>query len=302
MTANSLVKYTTFAVIGGLIYYALSTPINLKEFERQSLSQPTVNQFSEDFEKINDVQDLFASDFSRWHQLSLQNNEIKLLKNPTKNCFIDAEECVMTDNRIEISPKKKRRGKQSLKFTAQSTLQSLGRESKIGIRRHLFRFGEGSDFYFSTWLYLEDETESKSKNSQNLKFMGLRSAASSWRYRKEPGRFLLFDRNNYIASDLLYWLPKPEVYKQEILEEVSVPLNKWVNIRMHIHLSNSKEGLVQVWQDEDKILYYPGQTLPKGDTIYSLLELGILGHQDSDDTQVLYLDEIKVSDEPFFKL
>lgn len=306
MTANTWIKFITFSTIGILLYFTFSTPPSLKEFEYKKLSQPVTNEFSEDFEDIYSTQELFPDDFSRWHQITLQNNELKILQKPVKNCFINWFECVTTPekNHLEITNEKSRRGDQSLKLTAKPTKLSFGQNSSLAIRRHLFDFGEGDDVYFSGWFYLENDLPvGSSRFTKGLAFAGLRSESVSWRYRTEPGRFLLFSHNNNIASDLLFWLPKPEIYEQAILEEVSVPFNRWVNIRFHLKLSNSKElGLVQVWQDNKKILYKKGQTLPESGTTYSILELGITKHEDPRNSQTIYLDEIEISDEPFFKL
>ncbi len=302
MSGKKFFKLLFFALLGGLIYYTFSTPATIQEFNTLKLSQPSENKFSEGFEEIDRVEDLFPPDFSRWHQLTLQNNEVRLLKNPTKSCFVVPSECFMAPgkSKIEISTEQRKRGQQSLKFTVPPTQLSFGRKTAAGIRRHLFDFDEGEDLYFSGWFYLEGEQKPFTKN---LMFWGIRAENSSWRYRKEPGRFFFFDRNNYIASDLFYWLPKPEAYKQTVLDEVNLPFNQWVNLRFHIKFStDNRKGLVEVWQDNKKILYFPGQTLPQEQTKYSILELGILNHEDPHNQQTLYIDDIRISDKPIFKL
>ena len=85
------------------------------------------------------------------------------------------------------------------------------------------------------------------------------------------------------------------------MEETEFPINKWTRVRVHIKLSpEDKDGLVEVWQDNKKILYYPGKTLPEEKTVYSILELGILKHFDVDNGQTLYIDDIQIQDQDFF--
>jgi len=302
MSANRIVKWLTFLTIGVILYVTFGKSPSQKNFEAQLIKQPLINKFSENFEKYESVQDMFKLDFSRWHQMTLQENDLKVIRNPIKDCIISDIECYPeSENSISLDRQNRYRGKQSLKLHVSPTDTTLGKKSAIGIRRHLFDFKDGDDIYFSGRFYVESEEGNKKPTLRNLIFMGFRAAPSSWRYRKEPGRFLLFDQRSYIASDLLYWLPKPEIYNQQVLEEVDFPLNKWVRVRVHIKLAtNNEEGLVEVWQDNKKVLYYPGKTIPESRTVYSILELGILKHFDVDNGQTIYIDDIQVQDQAFF--
>ena len=301
MSANRIVKWLTFIAIGAILYVTFGKSPSQKAFEAQLLKQPLVNKFSENFEKYDNVQELFKYDFSRWHQMTLQENDLMVIRNPIKNCIISDVECIPEkENSISLDRKIRYRGKQALKLEASATETVLGKKSATGIRRHLFDFKEGDDFYFSGRFYVATDESEQTPTLRNLIFMGLRSAPSSWRYRKEPGRFLLFDNRSYIASDLLYWLPKPELYAQDILEEVEFPTNKWVRIRVRMKLSADDDGLIEVWQDNKKVLYYPGKTMPESRTVYSILELGILKHFDTENGQTIYLDDIQVQDKDFF--
>jgi len=304
MSANSWVKFITFGTLGTIIYITLSQTPDQEAFQQLLLTQPSVNKFTENFEDFEDPSELFAADFSGWHQIGLQKNELKFFRNPTNNCLIVSEDCLTSAfaNNIALERRIKYRGKQALKLTAGPSQNGFGRKSVMSIRRHLFDFGNEDDLYFSGWFYLDGDEKTFEPDTRNLAFMGMRSANRSWRYRKEPGRFLFFDRNNYIASDLFFWLPKPEPYKQEILQEVSLPFKRWTNVRAHIKFSPGLDGLIEIWQDGEKVLYRKGQTIPESKTVYSILELGILQHQDPQNQQTIYLDDIQVDDKPFFKL
>jgi len=304
MSANAWVKILSFLVLFGVFYFSFKTPLDQQQFEQKLLSQPPSNQFSETFEGIDRVSDLFSTDLSRWHQITNQNNELKFLKNSTKNCLTSPVDCTTNanQNHISLSQEIKRRGKNALKLTAQAAANQPGRKSAIALRKHGLNLKQGDEVYITGWFYLEADKEKGTPNTQELTLLGLRSANSSWRYRKEPGRFFLLERNNYLASDLLYWIPRPDTYRQSVLEEVALPFNKWTQIKIYMKISAGDDGLVQIWQDNKKVLFHPGITIPENKTILSILEIGILNHRDPKNSQTLYLDELRVSDKPLFKL
>ena len=301
MSANSWVKLLSFLILFGVFYVSFKTPIDEQQFQQKLLSQPPSNVFEENFEDVEKVSELFTADFSGWHQISNQNNEFKFFKNPTKNCLTAPVDCTTNTNQnhISLSQEIRRRGKNALKLTVQPTANQFGRKASLSLRRQNLDFKQGDDIYMTGWFYLEGEQK---PNTQEFTFLGFRSADRSWRYRKEPGRFFLLERNNYLASDLLYWIPRPDTYRQSVLEEVAMPFNKWIQIQIHMKVSADDDGLVQIWQDDKKILHYPGATIPENKTILSILEIGILNHRDQKNSQTLYLDELRISNKPLFKL
>lgn len=303
MSANSWVKFLSVITLIVVFYVSFKTPAAEQQFQQKLLSQPPSNEFYENFEETEKVNELFQGDFSRWHQLTNQNNELKIFKNPTKNCLTDPVSCTtnVNQNHISLSQDIKRRGKTALKLMGQPSINQFGRKSAIGLRRHGLNIKQGDEIYLSGWFYLTGDLDNQRTNTQEFTFLGLRSGNSSWRYRKEPGRFFLLERNNYLASDLSYWIPRPDTYRQSVLEEVALPFNKWVQVKIYLKASAGDDGLVEIWQDNKKVLFHPGPTIPENKTVLSILEVGILNHRDSENQQVLYLDELRLSDKPIFK-
>ena len=72
----------------------------------------------------------------------------------------------------------------------------------------------------------------------------------------------------------LKWAGKPK-YRQPQTERIRIPKGRWVNLKARLHLSESADGRVQLWQDGKKMIDEQGQTLPLTGAVYDSLEIGI---------------------------
>ena len=70
---------------------------------------------------------------------------------------------------------------------------------------------------------------------------------------------------------------------------------RWVEVRLHLRLSDQPDGVVELWQDGVKVVDARGQTLPLAGTIYDDLEVGISAHSFGPGTAVLYVDDVAIS-------
>lgn len=291
---GKIIKCCILLGLAFVVYQLMGQSPTQKELQTLLDSKPATKEFKEGFEGIRTFSDLFESDASRWHSINLQNNELSFVRNTVKYCLVDPVSCLMPkeSNALELEQNKKKRGRQSLKITAQPSTLGLGKNSRAALRKHNFDFAKGDTIYVSFWMYLEGRKGEIT--ASDLLFAGFRSEPDSFRNRKEPGRFLYITDQENIASDVLFYLPKPEPIKQALIDRVRFPKNKWVKIEAEIELSDQSNGRVQVWQDEDRILYKNGRTLPSADTRLSIFELGVIGHQSDKEKQVLYIDNVEI--------
>ncbi len=295
-------KIIKIAILLGLLWVgynvAYQTP-EQKKMKEAYTTQPKTNQFFDGFEKASSISDLFPQDYSRWHEVIVQNNE-KKIRRPIKYCMLGVYNCTMDENQnhFEIQNENTFRGRNALKFTVHPFKRQWFGDSKVAIRRQLFDFKEGDDFYFSGWFYFEGPEDSV-QNLKGLSFLAIRSPHHSLRYLGEPGRRLFFEGQNYIYSDLDNWMPKAKLFSQDLMEQISVPRNKWVNIRVKMKLSGTTSGQMEVWQNDRKLIHHKGRTLPTPSSVYNILEIGGTGNTNETNIQTLYVDDIWVSKSGF---
>jgi hypothetical protein len=291
-----------FLWIGYLVVY--KSP-NQKLMDQAVLAQETTNTFSEGFEKASSFSDLFKSDWSGWHEIIIQNNNFSV-RRPIRYCMVNLADCLTNQrlgNYIELEKNIRRRGSQSLKFYVEPFGKKWFGDSRAAIRRQLFEFGNGDDLYFSGWFYFQGpETEAK-KEHQNLNqsmFLSFRSYNNSLRNFGEPGPALFFNFRNSVALRFDNWLPAMDRAEQDLLDRVNIPLNEWVEIKMHLKLSDKPSGgLIEVWMNDKKIIAEKAKTLPNPNMVYSILEVGIGSNLNINESQTMYVDNITVSPNRF---
>ena len=287
-----------FIWIGYQVVY--KTP-DQKAMKEAVLSQESSNTFSEGFENVDSVSELFKEDWSRWHETIIQNNKSSF-RRTVQYCMINLSSCVMNEsvgNYIAIEKGIRRRGQNSLKFYAEPFGKVWFGDSKAAIRRQLFDFEKGDDVYISGWFYFTGPDDAKKSELQNLNqsmFLSLRSRNDTLRNIGEPGPSLFFSFRNSIGLRYDNWLPAMDVVQQDLLERVHVPLNEWVEIKMHLKLSDIRsEGLVEIWMNDKKIGGERAATLPTADMVYSVLEVGVGSNLNLDESQTMYVDNLNVS-------
>ncbi len=298
---KKIIKYASiflFLWIGSQVVY--QTP-DQKAMKEAVLSQQSTNNFTEGFEGVDSVAELFKEDWTRWHEVIIQNNKFSI-RRTVQYCMINLASCITnerTGNYIAIEKNIRRRGKNSLKFYAAPFAKVWFGDSKAAIRRQLFDFGKGDDVYVSGWFYFKGPVDKRTAELQNLNqsmFLSLRSRNGTLRNIGEPGPGLFFSFRNSIGLRYDNWLPAMDIVQQDLLERVHVPLNEWVKIKMHLKLSDvSSEGLVEIWMNDQKIVGERAATLPTDKMKYSILEVGIGSNLNLDESQTMYVDNLSVS-------
>lgn len=287
-----------FLWIGYQVVY--QTPAQ-KMMNEAILTQKTSNTFTEGFENVSSFTGLFKEDWSRWHEVIIQNNRTSI-RRPIRYCMINITDCLTNDrieNYIQLEENIRRRGENSLKFYAAPFNKKWFGDSRAAIRRQLFDFGKGDDIYFTGWFYFQGPENSDKTEIQNLNnslFLSFRSYNNSLRNFGEPGPGLFFNFRNSIALRFDNWLPALDNAEQDLLDRVHVPVNEWVEIKMHLKLSdNPLEGLVEIWMNDKKIIAKRAKTLPHATMVYSILEVGIGSNLNTQESQTMYVDNISVS-------
>ncbi len=265
------------------------------------LSQETKNTFTEGFENVNSFSELFKDDWSGWHEIILQNNKFSI-RRPVQYCMINLADCLNSQNvgnYIELEQGIRRRGKNSLKFYAAPFVKKWFGNSRAAIRRQLFEYENGDDLYFTGWFYFQGPETDKKSELQNLNqsmFLSFRSRNDSLRNFGEPGPALFFNFRNSVALKFDNWLPAMDSAEQDLLDRTNMPLNEWVEVKMHLKLSDkASEGLVEIWMNDKKIIAERTKTLPQANMKYSILEIGVGSNLNSNESQTMYVDNISVS-------
>ncbi len=222
------------------------------------------NTFSEGFEDALSFEDIFDEDLSRWHNLHQEPSS----------------------NKLEINNNIVHSGKNSLKFFSVARTSDV---PKASIMRQGFSFKKNDEVWSSAWYYIEGNA-----NAQDTFLWDLEDSEAY----QNPGRRIYIQEGEFIASDLGKSL-SAEIFRQERGKEIKVPKNKWFNIKIYLYLSEEKDGRMEVWQDNIKIINGKGQTLPNKNSIYDRLEVGLTANANEESTRTLYLDDIRISDKEF---
>lgn len=288
----------TFFWVGYQVVY--TTP-NQKKMDQEVRSHQTQNTFVEGFEDAKSVPDLFKTDWSGWHELLLQNNNFSI-RRPVRYCLINPSDCFTSQslgNYVELAQNIRRRGKNSLKFYAAPFGKKWFGDSRMAIRRQLFDFSKEDNIYFSGWFYFEGPETQKFSEQDNLNhnlFLSFRSRNESLRTFGEPGPGLFFSFRNNPGLRFDNWLPAMDEVHQDLLNRIQMPLNEWVEVKVHLKLSDVKtEGMVEIWVNDKKIIAQRAQTLPRANMTYSILEIGVGSNLNQTHEQTMYIDNIEVS-------
>jgi len=188
------------------------------------------------------------------------------------------------DNRIEPSSAVAHSGSKALRAYAVPPSSEMVC-TKASLSSELLYFVKGDDFWFAAWYYL-------SEGGRPFALMDLECTF----IKHYPGMRVILSQKGYLGLELK-WGAKPK-YRQFRGKEIPFPRSKWVRLKLHIHLSAGKDGHVQLWQDDTKIVDAHGQTLPIANAIYDSLEVGITAHSFGPRPAALYIDDIVLSDSP----
>src|SRR4051794_23923800 len=243
---------------------------------------PTRRQFEEGFEDAGSIKDLIGPERG-WTSFTLQSPAAPPI--PEYNALrqrIMSGQGGFLDNRVETSTEFAHSGKQSLKCTPAPPSRGMT-TAKASLTSSLIHFIKGDDLWYSAWFLVPDERSRP---------LTLTDFESTW-LKEHPGMRIMLDPPGHLMLELK-WAGKPK-YRQAKGREVRLPVGRWVEVRLHLRLTDRADGVIELWQDGVKVVDDRGQTLPLAGTIYDDLEVGIGAHSFGPDTAVLYVDDVVIS-------
>ena len=241
--------------------------------------------FSDDFENAKTIRDLIGVERG-WTSFTLQSP-----KTPTVGDYVRLRKRIMTgqadflENRIEPSNEVAHAGQAALKaYSVPRTGDMV--TNKSSLETELIHFVRNDNVWFAGWYYVPAE------GGMPFTVMDLET---TW-FKEHPGIRIMVFGEKYLGVELK-WGAKP-TYRQPRGREIAFPRDQWVHVKFHITLSEQADGVVELWQDETKIVDARGQTLPLAHTIYNSLEVGISAHSFGIQPATLYVDDVSISNRP----
>ena len=223
--------------------------------------------FRDGFEGSAKTEDLFPADSSRWQGLEIESTT------------------GLASNSVTLTTERVHSGTNALKCVAAPF--DGRRASEADIEREGLRFVKGDHVWFSAWFWLEGGTESSSIFLWDLESTSLRNA---------PGRRLFLQNGEMVASDLGKWWTAKKF--RAVGGAPKFPKNQWVEVKIHLRLSDGADGQMQVWQDGVKVLDETGKTLPRARTVYDRMQVGLTASSGRSQTQTLFVDDVVLSNRP----
>jgi hypothetical protein len=242
----------------------------------------TRTQMSEGFENADKIGDLINPERG-WTDLTLQS---PLAKTPAD--YVPLGQAIVKgtadfkDNVVDISGDRAHSGSKSLK--AYSVSPSSGMvTAKARLGTELLNFVSGDNVWYEAWYYLDE--------GRPIAIMELES---TW-IQQYPGIRIRMDENDNLMVEFKDY-EKPN-YKQEAGKEIAFPRKQWVKVKLHLKL-DFENGLIELWQDDKKIISTNAQTLSLPGEIYNTVGFGVTANYAGQDT-TLYVDDVKISNSAF---
>ena len=224
--------------------------------------------FRDGFEGSAKLEDLFPRDHSRW-----DGTELIPVPGPVSNV-------------VALSSERSHSGQSALKCVAAPSDNRTA--SKADIERDGLRFVKGDDVWFDGWFWLESGQE----KSSPIFLWDLETTA----LRNSPGRRVYLQNGEMIASDLGKWWTGKKF--RALKDAPKFPKDRWVEVKIHLHLSEAADGKMEVWQDGVKVMDETGKTLPRARTVYDRLQVGLTANGGRTQAQTLYVDDVILSNRP----
>ncbi|MEQ2009458.1 MAG: heparin lyase I family protein [Limisphaerales bacterium] len=246
---------------------------------------PVKRSFAEDFEDTRRLADLLSLKRG-WTSCELQSPKAPTVKEYVKlrNRILKGESDFL-DNRIEPTGEVVHGGKTALKTVSMPPSRGMV-TAKSSLSTELLHFVKGDDVWVSIWCYVP--------TGSGVPFTVL-DLETTW-ISQQPGLRIAISDGKY-ACFQLKWAGSA-YYRQPKGKEVTFPLGQWVNLKAHLKLSEKDDGVIQLWQDGQKIIDSRGQTLVLAHAIYNSLEIGLSAYNEKDKTATLYMDDVSISDQP----
>jgi len=237
--------------------------------------------FDEDFEGYITVADMLRTsldDVGVWTGLIIPSpTDPTVIEYVARQKCLVAETCDFAESVVTPSTDRSHTGATSLKTEAAATTNAL--VSKASVSTEFLHFVPGDDVYFSGWFYLE--------KGQPFTIMDLQDG---W-IEKSPGIRIVLTPQLTLKVDMKS-IERPNF--EQIGIPVQFPIGEWVHVKAHYLLDNTN-GVIQLWQNDKKIVDAVGQTLPTENSFYNLYEVGISANGEVDST--LFVDDIIISND-----
>jgi hypothetical protein len=246
---------------------------------------PVKKSFADDFENAKQLVDLIGLKRG-WTSCELQSP-----KAPTVNDYVKLRNRILKgesdflDNRIELSDEVVKDGKISLKTVSMPPSRGMV-TAKSSLSTELLHFVKGDDVWMSIWCYVPADS--------GMPFTVL-DLETTW-INQHPGmRIVILDGKH--ACFQLKGFEHP-YYRQPKGKEVLFPTGRWVHLKSHLTLSEKEDGVIEMWQDGQKIIDTHGHTLVLAQAIYNSFEIGISAYNEQGKSTILYVDDVSISDQP----
>lgn len=243
---------------------------------------PIKNNFAEDFEKQKFV-DLFVKDLNDtdlyWSGFTLQSPQAKTISAyvALSKCILE-ESCDFLDNRIAIVQDPMNSANQVLEFHSVAPTADMI-VSKCSLSSVLGYFKKGDDLWFEADYYIKEGMPFTLVDFENSYFEG------------SPGPRVVI-RNNKLEFENKFGAK----LRFESNSDATIAQGEWFTVKVHLKFSNAEEGVLELWQDDVKIVAATGINLPTSNAIQNVLEVGISA---TSMNTVLLIDNLRISDTAF---
>ena len=245
---------------------------------------PTRRHFAEGFEGADLTADLIGLDRG-WTTFTLQSPLAPSIPkyNQIRNRIL-RDGADFLDNRVEPSSEVVHSGNKALKCYSMPPSPQMT-TAKASLSTTLLYFTKGDDVWFSGWYHVAE-------GGMPFTVMDLECT----HFKEHPGMRIMVGQDGYVRFELK-WAKKP-TYRQPREKRVLFPTGRWVHLKSRLKLSETTDGVIQLWQDGVKLIDEHGQTLPLANAIYDSLEIGISAHSFGPDAATLFVDDIVISEKP----
>jgi hypothetical protein len=248
-------------------------------------NRPTtgIQAFSDTFNDINTLLDLFLEDASRWTnvQVSVHSTNDPITLEDTR-IFYESNGIYLETKPVFTPP-------YSLQFTVQPTEDAV---SKAYLERDGLFFEMGDTLWVSFYVFIPSGTV-----TQNVAVLDIESTM----YENAPGRQIQFgggDTELILESKEEFHGPS---YRQNPETAVDFPKAEWVRLLVRLDLAADENGRSRIWQNATLVIDAQGPNMATPETVYDRIQIGLTANE-SDDLQTVYIDDVVVSTEqPVFE-
>ena len=196
-----------------------------------------------------------------------------------------AEGADFLDNRLEPADRLAHAGTASLRAFSVPPARGMV-TAKASLSTELLHFVKGDDVWISLWCRVPLDS--------GMPFTVL-DLETTW-IENHPGIRVAIHDGRHVCLQLKS-IGNP-YYRQPQGREIDFPRGRWVRLRVHLGLTEQDDGVIEVWQDDRKIIDTRGRTLVLADAIYNSLEVGVTAFNEQGRPATLFMDDVEISTEP----